>query len=246
MRDMVSGGIALAALLAVSVAGVLSARAQGEQPLAQYPSLPARAASLAELTPPDWRIERQASGDVDGDAVADIVAVLQGGDPALVSKPFGPFGESLDANPRLVVVLLGEAHRGFRLAVTARSIVPRHDSATVEDPFGEDGGLEIAQGAFSVTLHRFATAGGTDMGNTTLTFRMMGRRCELIAFDRIRVDRFSGELRRVSIDYLTGMMRIETGTISEDVGQVVSKRVDRLPPAIEEVGDGLDFDPEQT
>lgn len=238
----------LCAGLLASVAASGRARAQEpEPPPAAYPTLPREAASPQGFVPEGWAIEREASGDVDGDGIGDAVFVMRQRAPRNILRPYGPDGPALDTNPRLLVVASGRREGGpYRLALANHTLIPRHETITVEDPFGEESrGLETKRGAFSVWLHRFAAAGGRDMGHAKLTFRLAGSRCELIGFERLTVDRFGGETVMVSVNYSTGRIRRETGHIGKDETRVVwARRPKSRLLAIEEVGDGLAFDPE--
>ena len=90
------------------------------------------------------------------------------------------------------------------------------------------------------------SAGGWGMSTTTYTFRHRDGRFALIGYDHEEVRRNSGETRAVSINYATGKMKIETGTIDTDAKKARWKTLPRRPaPTIEQVGDGLEFDPER-
>ncbi|MGL4291581.1 MAG: hypothetical protein ACRCVA_34845, partial [Phreatobacter sp.] len=77
------------------------------------------------------------------------------------------------------------------------------------------------------------------------TFKARAGRIDLIGYDRITVVRSSGETRGISVNYLTGRMKLTTGTISSDAERAVWRTTPRRGTmTLDQVGDGMAFDPE--
>jgi hypothetical protein len=238
---------AAAALLAASILTVIPAVAQELAiPEAVYPALPKTAASAEGFVPAGWALESQASGDLNGDGVADLAIVLRGKDPKNVVSNEGGLGENpLDTNPRILTVAFGGAAGGYALALENRTLIPRRTDPVMADPL-EDGGISIERGALKVRLHLFMSAGGWGMSTTTYAFRHRDGRFSLIGFDREEVQRNTGETRSVSVNYATGKMKIETGSIERDAKKARWKTLPRRPPpTIDRIGNGLEFDPKR-
>ena len=243
-------GWLMRALLVMSAACIASvaapAAAQDLQiPEVVYPVLPAEAAAAEGFVPSGWRIDDRAEGDLDRDGSADLALVLRQQDPANVIADerlaSGPF----DSNPRILAVALATPGGGYRLVAQNHTLIPRHTQPTLEDPFDPEGeALEIERGALKLSLIRFANAGGWDAGGTSFTFRWRDGALRLIGFDWDNVRRNTGEMVEVSINLLTRRMRTATGSIESDEERV---RWSRIPagslPTLDEIGDGLDYDP---
>src|SRR6185437_374638 len=153
----------------------------------------------------------------------------------------GPSG--FDTNPRILAVALGRRGSGYDLAVEDHVLIPRDTEPNIDD-YLDGGGIAIKRGTLQVTLHLFANAGGWTAGNMTYTFRFQHRRLALIGYDSEMVQRNTGEITGTSVNYLTGKMKLSTGTIDKDQDKVKWKT---LPPrpllTIDQIGDGIDFDP---
>lgn len=243
LREMVSR--LFVAVLAICAAGQAWAE-MPDLPPARYPALASSGSEAAAFAPKDWTVEAQAAGDLNRDGLADIAFVLREQDKAKRLPVSGRDPErTWDSNPRILAVAFAEPDgRGYRLALENHTLIPRRESPNHEDPFEDAGSLAIKRGAVSVTLHLFSSAGGADMGNTTLTFRHRDGRFELIGYDAANVHRMSGKTRDTSVNFLTGRMRLSTGSISDDKLTVQDRKLPPAPlPTIEAVGDGLAYEP---
>ncbi len=220
---------------------------QDNVPAVSYPVLAAEAVGARGFVPRGWTLESAVTGDLDGDGRPDLAFVLHMTDPANVRKnDDGLCGDTLDTNPRILGVALARPEGGYRLVVQNHDLVPRRDNACAEDWFdGETGGvIAIARGNVVVTLGRFMSAGGWGMGRTVFTLRWREGALRLIGFDARNTQRNSGETSSLSVNYLTRKVRIAHGRIDSDAETV---RWTRLPgttlPAIDAIGNGLDYDP---
>lgn len=241
---------ACAAFHRVAVLGVsllLAASAAQAQELGipgvAYPTLPAAGPNAAAFTPAGWRVKSEASGDLNADRIADLAFVLRMEAPANVLTHEGLGNNPLDTNPRLFAVALGRPGGGYRLVVQNRDLIPRHTEPTQEDPYNA---IAIERGAVQIGLSRMMNAGGWDAGTTTFTFRWREDALRLIGFDYFNVHRGSGQFSSLSVNYLTRRVSVTTGNVSSDDESVRWLRLPARasPPTIEEIGDGLEFDPD--
>lgn len=217
-----------------------------DPPAVTYPTLPATAANAKGFVPNGWRLEARATGDLDGDGKADLAFVIHDADKRnVLPNPDGIGDNPFDTNPRILAVAFGAgAGQPYRLALQNSTLIPRRDNPGMDDPFDAKQGLSIARGALNVKLSLFMNAGGTTIYDNRFTFRRQGGQFMLIGFDQALAERNTGQVTSTSVNYATGKVRIETGKS----GSARQKRTDRSLPkkpllTIEQVGDGLEFDP---
>lgn len=211
-------------------------------PEVDYPALPPSAGNAEGFAPPGWRVETQAQGDLNADGAPDLAVVLRMQDAANILAHDGLGSNPFDSNPRILAMALGAAGGGYRLVVQNHALIPRPIQPTEEDPYS---GIEIARGALKITLARMMNAGGWDAGTTAFTLRWREGSLRLIGFDYFNAHRASGEFTRLSINYLTGRVETATGNVARDAERLRRTRLTARPlPTLEEIGDGLDFDPE--
>lgn len=214
---------------------------------ARYPILPESAAEVTAFVPTGWYLESNAEGDLNSDRIDDVVFVLREDNPAnVVENPDGLGSERLNTNPRILgVAFRSNDGTNYRLALSNRTLIPRHEDPVLDDPFASPGGLELVRGAFSLTLYFFASAGGWEMGPTKLTFRFQNDRFELIGLDRSRIHRGTGETTGLSINLSTGRISTTLGNIAEDDPREVqtTSLSSKKRYALDEITDAFRFDP---
>lgn len=212
-------------------------------PAVSYPALARHAGSVEGFVPTEWRVEIQKMGDLNGDGRDDAVLVLRALDDHNVIDMRAQGGpENYDTNPRILMVAFANAAGGYDLALENHTLIARTTEPSAQDPLDPNGvqagGIEIRKGTLQVTLGYF----GGDMGRKTYTFRFEKAGFRLIGYDSIDVERNSGSIAQVSINYATHRMKHSRGNISDDVDKVAWTT---LPPkpllTLQQVGDGLEF-----
>lgn len=212
-------------------------------PPTHYPTVPAEGATITTFVPTGWRIEKHVTGDLNGDGHVDNALILHDNNPALrVPLPFND-SPTIDTNPRLLVVLFARAGGGFRRVLANHTLIPRVDSARMDDPVDgivasdfaiADDTLQIALGDFSAEIFQPA-----------YTFRWIDGAFRLVVYESHAVHRMGGTTREVHIDYRTRRIERRRGNISGDADETV--RYSWLPPGplltLNQIGDGLVFDP---
>ena len=232
--------------LLILVAPSSSLARGGVPPPVDYPLLPARAVTPAEFVPAGWRVEASAAGDLDRDARSDLALVLRMRDTRnILSNDGGLCGETLDTNPRMIVVALAAPEGGYRLGLHNWELIPRRDNACAVDWFGSPRQIAIANGTLRIDLERMMSAGGWGAGTSSFRFRWEDADLKLIGFDYSHLQRNSGALSLLSVNYLTGRAKITQARIDSDREQVRWVTLHhRSTPSIQLIGDGLNFDPE--
>jgi len=210
-------------------------------PDAVYPTLPKQAAAIADFVPSGWKLEYQVVGDLNRDVIPDLVLVLRENNPKNLVKQ-GILGENpLNTNPRILAVALGPAP--FKLVLQNHKLIPRRDMPTMEDPL-EQVGIAISRGALRVKLSVFMSAGSWSTSNRSYSLRFQNGRFELIGYDYDSFHRGAGEYEGISINYLTGKVRMTRGDMDNLEKQGRSRTIPkRALLTIDQIENGLEFEP---
>jgi hypothetical protein len=211
-------------------------------PEATYPALAARATSAKGFVPAGWVLEAAVDGDLDADGRADLALVLRADDPRNVVTHDGMGTSPFDSNPRILAIAFAERGGGYRLVAENHDLIPRPVEPIHDDPF--DGEIAIARGVLRIGLHFFANAGSWETFNADFALRWQNGRFELIGYDRVSVQRNTGEMDELSVNYSTRKVKLGEGSIGDDR---LKTRWTTLPfaplPTLDDIGDGLAFDP---
>jgi len=235
----------LAGGLFLLIAAPAAAQWPGDQeiPPVAFPTLPTTAAAPEDFVPKGWKLEAKATGDLNRDMLPDVALVLHMDEPKNRIAPSWDDTIRYDTNPRMLVVAFGKKGGGYELAATDHKLIPRLENQNQDEPFDE---VKIAGDTLRVKMHLFLSAGGWRMGGSAYTFRWQDGAFRLIGFDRDDVMRNTGDTEEVSINYLTGTKELKTGNIGTSDEKRRTLRFVRKPLiALEEVGDGLYFQPDE-
>lgn len=203
------------------------------------PALPEQGASAAAFVPTGWRLEQSVQGDISRDGVADLAFVMRGTDPEKIIQRDGL--PAADINPRVLGVALGQAG-GFRLVAQNRTIFPERDAdmLNMDDPF--DQGLSLNNGVLTLEFNLFMSMGGGSTGPYQFHFRQQDGAVRLIGYDHTNVERMSGEMTAVSVNFLTGRRTDTTGRIDSEQETTVVSRTAVKPIPLDQIGDGFAFE----
>lgn len=238
---------ALPILLFAALLG-LATTAQAQElviPPVSFPALAEHGQVAKDFVPAGWLLERAIAGDLNKDGADDLLLLLHQNDPANILTHDGMGESPFDSNPRMLAVVFGDGQGGYRLGFENHSFIARREDPVMSDPMSEAGELSIARGSIVATLYFFMSAGGSDTSSPTFRFRYQEGDFHLIGYDGVNTNRMSGKTHDVSINYLTSKAVIKTGSIETDVVETTTKRLRPQPLlTMEDVGDGLSFEPE--
>ncbi len=221
-------------VLATAAALLITNAEAGEPRAGPIPAMPRQAATAEGFVPARWRLEAHASGDLNGDGVADLALVIAASEDVTAATP----------RPRILAMATGRPGGGYVLAAENHTLVPPQAGNDADDPINGimSGDVEIRNGALVVSLGRFSSIGSWEMGTSSFTFRYRDRRLMLVGYDNLSVNRGTSAISGTSVNYLTRRVRHKQGTTETD-RETVSGGQLRPGPLLrlQDVGDGPAF-----
>lgn len=210
-----------------------------------WPQIRTDAVDASGFAPPGWRVEQTATGDLNGDRLADLAVILKMTNPAnILIKTSGLGQDRVDTNPRLLIVAFGKAGGGFVLAFANHTLIPRLDDPVAADLI-DDNALAIEGGRLKVTLTWFEEFGSWNHSAYSYAFRYHLGRFELAAYDSFTEARGSGLISGLSVNYVRRKVVRAWGEADRD--EMTYRRIPGprgSAPSLEEVGNGLAFAPD--
>lgn len=197
------------------------------------------------FVPKGWKLEKTATGDLNGDKITDVAIVIHSDDPKLiVGKSEGDLGrDTFDSNPRSVIVALGKKGGVYRLIGANHVLIPRVDDSVIDDPF-EMQDITIKNGVLTLSIRLWSSAGSWSTSSTAFTFRYRDGGMWLIGYDNDHIHRGSGDQTVTSVNFLTGRMSVGEGSIEHDRVKTRWTRIGIQPlTRFDAVPNGWKFDP---
>lgn len=174
------------------VAALLHNNSQAQQNMFFSKKLPATAPALRDFVPQGWVVESQVSGDLNGDGVADIAAVLVEGK------------SSADDRQRGLIVLQAIAGKGYSVLGSNGKMLQCQGCGGVKDGVN----VNVKNGVLIVSQF----SGSREYSVSTWRFRLdaASQRLQLIGLDEEEADGMVGKGSTVSTNLLTGQQISES------------------------------------
>ena len=189
--------------------------------------------TIEGAVPEGWSIEQRHDADFNGDSRADALLLLRS------SAPDG------QTPPRMLVVALAAGTPGtYTVDATNSELVPHDPSGNRQDPLA-DGGIEIGQRGFELTLGMLSGAGSYQAATLRYRFRREDGCFRLIHYLRAETDRATLATRDLSVDFLTGEV-VETAGNAQTAaaGDARRTRLEANPRhCLSDLPSGWTFDP---
>jgi hypothetical protein len=167
-------------------------------------------AKWASYAPKGWVVLDAVEGALSDKAAQDVVLVLEENNPANRITNDGLGQPELNLNPRRLLILT-KAQSGYRQIARADNILPSagsSDSPCLADPLRDEGGVSIKNGTLELSLGYWLSCGSYGVTRRTFKFRHQAGRFPLIGAELLSYSRASGMGEEVSINYLTGRMKV--------------------------------------
>jgi hypothetical protein len=167
----------------------------------------------------DEKLIRQVWGDLNKDGKKDVVMILEKTDPKNIIPHDGLGTDTLNVNPRKIVVLFF-TEKGYEKIVENSRFVPVENSPVspcLADPL-EDGYLDIKKGVFRISLSYWLSCGSWESSRDVYVFRYQNEKMQLIGYDYSSYHRATGEIWEGSYNFMTMKKEKKTGGNIEDNG----------------------------
>lgn len=168
--------------------------------------IPATGATLSSFVPKDWMIFAQAGGDLNKDSIADVVMIIQGTDKKKFMRNEELGADTLDLNPRMLLVLFKQADSSYRVAAKNTGFIPSPGNAEnpcESDPLFDTDALTVKKGVFTLRRHYWSSCGSYGTSLEDYVFRYQNGKFEMIGYASESTDRSSGEMNRCSVNFST-------------------------------------------
>jgi hypothetical protein len=167
-------------------------------------------AKWASYAPKGWVVLDAVEGVLTYKASQDVVLVLEENDPANRITNDGLGQPELNLNPRQLLILT-KTKAGYRQIARADNLLPSaadDASPCLADPLLDEGGVSIKNGTLELSLGYWLSCGSYGVTRRTFKFRHQAGRFPLIGAELLSYSRASGMGEEVSINYLTGRMKV--------------------------------------
>jgi hypothetical protein len=179
-------------------------------------SAPARAetdlARWAQYAPKGWRIISAVEGKLGTPQSAHAVLIAEQDKPELHVKNDSLGPDTLNLNPRHLLVL-GKTTGDYGRIGHAAEFLPSAgdtDAPCLADPL-EEGGIDISKGILSIRLHYWLSCGSYGVTKRTFKFRKEAKGFRLIGAEVFSFSRSGGTAEETSVNFLTGRKKMTTG-----------------------------------
>ena len=173
------------------------------------------AQSVNSFVPKNWELIYKTSGDLNNDSIEDAAIIIE--EKSLsnykANKALGV--DTLNLNPRTLLILFGIGKDKFRLAdKNSSNFIPGENSEEIpclEDPLAESKGIEIKNGVLFIQFNYWSSCGSWYTNDCKYTFRFQDNEFKLIGFDISSRHRSTGSEESTSINFLTKKKISTTG-----------------------------------
>jgi hypothetical protein len=174
-----------------------------------------------DFLPAGWKIIDSAQGDLNKDSLPDQAFIIENTDRKNFVKNDGMGGDTLNVNPRILLVLFKEKTTdNYRLVGQNNAFIPPPNdtlSPCLVDPLAETEGITIKNGVLGLHFQYWLSCGSWFTSNHDYLFRYQNKQFELIGFNSMEFHRASGEMSEYSINFSTKKLsHTEGGNMFEE------------------------------
>lgn len=177
------------------------------------PEIPLTGDVINDFVPKGWKKRELANGDLNKDGFDDMVLIIQNTSPLNIKINKGLGQDTLDLNPRILIILFGAMDASYKRVLLNKQFIPApndEESPCLADPLDE-GGLEVKKGVLKIYFQFWQSCGSWSVANRSYSFRFQHNQFELIGSDNKEYHRSGGEAVETSINFSTKKKCVITG-----------------------------------
>lgn len=180
------------------------------------PTIKKSVVKINDFVPTGWKLIAETKGDLNKDGLADVALIIENTNPKNFISNAGKLGgDTLNTNPRYLLVAFKKANGFYDLVAQNKTFIPApnsYDSPCLEDPFAENGSIEIKKGLLSIHFQHFYSCGAWEIYNFDYIFRFQNQKLALIGYNKSSLHRSTGEETTTTINFSTKKMNYTSGT----------------------------------
>lgn len=174
-----------------------------------------------DFLPSGWKVIDSARGDLNKDSLPDWVLIIENTDQRNFVHNNGLGSDTLNANPRILLVLFKDKTTdNYRLVTQNNAFIPPPNdtvSPCLADPIAETKTITIKNGVLGLHFQYWLSCGSWFTSNHDYLFRYQNKQFELIGFNSMEFHRSSGEMSEYSINFSTKKLaHTEGGNMFEE------------------------------
>ncbi|WP_298118157.1 hypothetical protein [Flavobacterium sp.] len=178
------------------------------------PFIPKEGKLVADFVPNKWKVIAKSEGDLNKDKINDVAFVIENTATENIVLNGGFGKDTLNLNPRFLLVLF-KTDSKYVLKSINKKFIPSQDNSVspcLDDPFMENGGIEIKNGVLNIDFHYWLSCGSWFVTDRNYKFRFQGESFVLIGYDSSSFHRSTGEGNSLIINFLSKKKELITGT----------------------------------
>jgi len=170
-----------------------------------HPQIPKTGPNTKAFVPKGWKVIYRAKGDLNKDHLSDEAIIIQNTNPKNLIKNDGMGRDTLNVNPRMLLVLIKTSGNYSLLAQNTNFIPTENDveNTCLADPLQETGAVSIKNGVLILSYQYWSSCGSYGVSNVDYTFRFQNQKMELIGYQTGNYSRSSGEESTTSLNFST-------------------------------------------
>lgn len=179
-----------------------------------HPVLKKSAATVKDFIPNGWKMIYEAKGDLNKDLQPDVALIIQNTNPKNLVLNDGLGTDTLNVNPRILMILFKQTNGSYQLVAKNSSFIPTENDAEspcLADPLSETGAIAVKKGSLILSYNYWVSCGSYGVSTNNYTFRYQNKKFELIGFDSKEFSRSTGEENSMSVNFSTNKMKIIDG-----------------------------------